>query len=120
MRDGGYVLGEHATALLVDLQSVYCVGAYLSVIIIGCAIVDTHLRETEFLDSRQGMKSAFNLSEHRDELEWLRRRRNALVHFEKEPAITVDDHWNNRETHEADAKRAIAIVANVLREQSWI
>lgn len=42
-----YVFGEQATALLIELQAVFCAGAYISAILIGRAIIDAHLREVE-------------------------------------------------------------------------
>ncbi|MFC5295112.1 hypothetical protein [Bosea minatitlanensis] len=53
-RGGAYVVGEHATALLVDLQSVFCAGAFISAIILSCTIVDAHLREAEIGEEFDG------------------------------------------------------------------
>ncbi len=66
---GAFILGEHASALLVDLQAIYCAGAFVSVIIISCAVIDAHLRETELDKSFDGgMKAAFALSDFGVEL----------------------------------------------------
>ena len=123
LRGGGYTLGEHASGLLIDLQSIYCVGAFVSVIILSCTIVDAHLREAE-LEARfdGGMQSAFFQSSHNAELDWLRRRRNELVHYKSSRAlaISVEDQWAKRESHEADARRAIELVANVMFENPWV
>lgn len=120
---GGYIIGEHATALLVDLQATFCAGAFLTTIILACTIVDAHLREAE-LDPHfeGGMQAAFQYSDHVSDLEWLRLRRNALVHFKSSrgPALTVDDHYTSREDHEKDARRAINLVARVLFENPWV
>lgn len=79
-RGGGYELGEHATGLLVDLQAVFCVGAFVSVVVISCAVIDSHLNEVE-LDSKRspGMRETFKASSHSLELEWLRTRRSSRV-----------------------------------------
>jgi hypothetical protein len=120
-RLGGYVIGEHATALLVDLQAVYCAGAFLSTVIVACTIVDAHLREAELPDFEGGLKAAFRYSKHVADLEWLRRRRNALVHFKGAdgPVVTVDDPHSNRDEHEREAQQAIDLVASVLFENPW-
>lgn len=122
-RGGAYIIGEQATALLVDLQSIFCAGAFISSIILSCTIIDSHLREAELADDFDGgLQGAFANSESATDLEWLRRERNALVHFKpsKGPKITVDDHYSSRSDHEADARRAICLVASVLFEHPWV
>jgi hypothetical protein len=122
-RGGNYIIGEQATALLVDLQSMFCAGAFVSSTIISCTIVDAHLREAELGDDFDGgMQAAFANSASAADLEWLRRERNALVHFKpsKGPKIAVDDHYSSRFDHEAKARRAISLVASVLFEHPWV
>lgn len=122
-RGGAYAMGEQASALLIDLQAVFSAGAYISVIILGCAIIDAHLREVE-ADNRfeGGMQAAFSELTSVPDLDWLRRRRNSLVHFRAQAgaAITVDDHWLQRSAHEADARRTIELVSKVLFENPWV
>ena len=67
------------------------------------------------------MKAAFKNLHCRDELEWLRLRRNQLVHFAPEhgPAITVDAQWSNQDEFEKDARRAVALVSVVLFANPW-
>ncbi len=122
-RGGGYIIGEQANGLLVDLQAVYCSGAFISCLILACTIVDAQLREAEAPPGFDGgMKSIFELSSFNQELEWLRNRRNRLIHFKesKEPAITVDMHYSDRVEHERDAQRAVRLVADVLFEKPWV
>lgn len=122
-RGGGYIIGEQATALLVDLQAIFCAGAFISVLIISCTILDSHLREAELGERFDGgMQAAFEFSDNKDELGWLRKRRNELVHFKSSrgPVITVDDHYALRDAHEVDARRAIKLVASVLFENPWV
>lgn len=117
---GGVLASEHALGLLVDLQAVYCAGAFASCVIIACTTIDAHLQDVEGAEG--GLKSTFSTSAHHAELEWLRTYRNRLVHFKpaKSQAITVDDHWEKRIAHEAHAKRAIKLVAWVLFENKMI
>lgn len=120
---GAYVWGEQASALLIELQAVFCAGAYISVIILGCAIIDAHLREVEADDRFEGgMQAAFSKLTSVSELDWLRKRRNSLVHFRRQTgaALTVDDQWLRRSSHETDARRAIELVSKVLFENPWI
>ena len=120
---GSFILGEHATALLVDLQAIYCAGAFVSVVIISCAVIDAHLREIELPHNFcGGMKAAFTHSAFGVELDWLRQLRNSLVHWSarNHAALSVDDHYSNRAVHEKEAQRAICVVAAVLFENPWI
>jgi hypothetical protein len=121
-RGGAYIVGEHASALLVDLQSLFCVGAFISAIIISAAIIDSHIVEVEAEEHFSGgMKASFSYSKHREALEWLRQERNALVHFsaKREQNITVDSHYIDRRKHEECARKAISLVADVLFEHPW-
>lgn len=121
-RLGGYSCSEQALGLLVDLQAVYCTGAFISCILLACTIIDTHIRDVEAPDFDGGMQGAFETSIYAKELEWSRVRRNRLVHFkaEKDPALTVDMQWSDRSDHERDARRAIELVANVMFENPWV
>jgi hypothetical protein len=50
-----------------------------------------------------------------DELDWLRKRRNKLLHLNPDsPEITVDDQWGKRKEMEIEARRAISLVVMVL------
>lgn len=123
MRGGSYIVGEHATGLLVDLQAAYCAGAFIACVILGCTIIDAHIRETEAgRDFQGGIEAAFGLSGFRAELDWLRKRRNRLVHFKGASglAISVDDHFGDRDSHEVDAKRTVTLVASVFFENPWV
>ncbi len=61
-KGGAYILGEHALGLLVDLQAVYCCGAFISAVILSCTIIDTHLRETELLRNLMEASNLFSKS----------------------------------------------------------
>lgn len=120
---GSYIIGEHAAGLLVDFQAIYCAGAFVSVLIVACTIVDAHLRETEFgLKFNGSIQETFAASRYESDLEWLRKRRNELVHFNANRPLptSIDDQWSNRLAQEADARFAIELVANVLFENPWI
>lgn len=118
-RGGGYLLGEHATGLLVDLQAIYCAGAFISCIILSCTIIDAYLHEVEGFQGN--IYETFRLSKNKDDLEWLRKRRNRLIHFKHDAMpISVDEHWHCREQHETEAKRAITLVADVIFESPGV
>ncbi len=48
-RGGSLVIREQASGLLIDLQAIYCAGAFISVIVMACTVLDAHLREAEHL-----------------------------------------------------------------------
>lgn len=118
-RLGCYLCSEQALGLLIDLQAVYCSGAYVACIILASTIIDTHIRDVELgPDFDGGIKAAFETSKYFNELEWLRIRRNRLIHFKesKDASITIDMHYTDRSIHENEAKRAIKMVADILYE----
>lgn len=89
-------LSEQACALMVDLQAVFCAGAWATTVILAATIVDSQGRF-----HRPGPDLQSDLS-------WLRLTRNALVHEDpREPAITIEDQWTNRPAWERDARRAV-------------
>lgn len=109
---GSYLVSDQATALLVDLQACYCVGAWLSVIILSISIIDAQLRETEACDNEIG--TAKLLTEYysgKGDINWLRKLRNKYVHINIEkPALCIDDQHLNRNKMQQDARKAIEMV----------
>ena len=114
-----YFVSEQALGLLIDLQAVYCSGAFVACIILTCTIIDTHIRDAEIgPDFDGGIQATFETSKYAQDLEWLRIRRNRLIHFkeQKGPAITTDMQYTDRSIHKQDARRAIELVADVMFE----
>ena len=106
-----YIVSDHATALLVELQACYCVGAGVSVIILSISIIDAQLRETEAGDGRIGTAKLLNEYYGGDEINWLRKLRNKYVHIDIDsPALKVDDQYLKRKELETDATKAIKMV----------
>lgn len=96
-------LSEQACALMLDLQAVYCAGAWAAAVILAATIVDSQGRFT----STDPVLA--------EELAWLRRTRNALMHENpKLPVITVEDQWQNRREWARYAKRAVAVAMAAL------
>ena len=97
------VLSEQACALMIDLQAVFCAGAWASTVILAAVIVDSQLRYTPEDPA---------LSE---DLAWLRRTRNALVHENPNaPELNGEDQWMNRREWERAARRAVAVALAAL------
>lgn len=101
------VLSEQACALMIDLQATFCAGAWATTVILAAIVVDSQLRYTPPDPALQ------------EDLEWLRRTRNALVHESpKAPEITVEDQWMHRREWERAARRAVAATLSALYPQS--
>src|SRR4051812_43438355 len=62
-------LDPHSAALLAELELLFCVGAWASVVIVGWALVEGVQRRTMRGDEAPAL-----------DIDWLRAQRNALVH----------------------------------------
>ncbi|MFZ1528347.1 MAG: hypothetical protein WAT19_06340 [Ferruginibacter sp.] len=106
-----YLLSDQATALLVEIQSCYCAGAFLAVIILSVSIIDAQLRETEAIDNKIGTAKLLDEYFTGKDINWLRKLRNKYVHVDMDnPALTIDDQYTNRKQMEDEARRAIQMV----------
>lgn len=115
----GADVGEHTAALLIELETVFCAGAWVAATVLAAATVEAHLRERlaaagaaapQYLNAQDLFLEA-GLAE---DYEWLRRHRNRLVHYAAEPYLTPDMHWFQAEALEADARRAVELTAMAL------
>lgn len=99
---GAQAPSEQTCALMIDLQVVFCAGAWAAAIVLAAAIVEGQARE----------KGAWRRAESarpRDKAAvWLHRLRNRLLHEDKtKPVLTVEAQWFHRDHWESQAKRAI-------------
>jgi hypothetical protein len=108
--------GTHAEALLAELEDVFCVGAWLSVVILSTAVIEAHLRETSVAgDPMENTRDLFDRLGLPAEFEELRLIRNRLVHVQAgHPTLSADMHWSHAEVFEADARDAVRLVAIAL------
>lgn len=101
---GGPVFSEQASALLIDLQAVFCAGAWAAAVILAGAIVESQTEASK----------VFTGAPSRD-LRWLRALRNRLLHEDRgAPALTIEDQWTRREQWERSARRAVSILFQVM------
>jgi hypothetical protein len=108
---GGYFVSRQCRALIAEVQSVFCAGAWGAVILLTLAVVDAQLRETELPGFRGDTKQLLEASGANPELDWLRRRRDALLHCGPgQSVMTVDHQWADRTTLEADAHKAVTLM----------
>lgn len=98
-----YGVSEQACALVGEVQVAFCAGAWVTVLVMAIAVIESHIGE-------------FGYSEWIDNptLQKLRKRRNSIVHFqEKHPGISVDQQWSNRPQLESEAKEAVKLMFEV-------
>lgn len=89
---------EQACALMIDLQAVFCSGAWAAAVILAYAIAEAQ-------GSRRGACPA-GVAEQ--DWKWLRSLRNRLVHENPgKAAFTVEDQWMRRALWEERARRSI-------------
>jgi len=109
--EGSYFVSEQACALIGEVQTAFCAGAWLAVIMLAMAVVDSQLRE--FTPGFAGSTKRLLMdAQVNPKLQQLRKRRNAIIHFvdAESPAITVDQQWTNRKELEQDAKQAVELM----------
>ena len=100
-------LGPRATALLHELEAVFCAGAWAAVVILAWTIVEAEIRALE---------RAKRVVAETPDIDWLRERRNRLAHVAmgEESGETFDDR-----TLEAAAQGAIRVVFKTLFAAAW-
>lgn len=97
-------LSEQAAALAVDLERVFCAGAWAACVVLAGAIVDA-----------QAYHAGFPQHARREEESWLRGLRNRLMHAQaSQPAITMEDQWLRGPEWERSAKRACDLALEAL------
>jgi hypothetical protein len=108
---GGYALSEQGCALMMDLEVIFCAGAWVAVICLSMSIIDAQLREVEVPGFQGNTEKLIKTAGLTDEFDWFRKRRNKLIHLNPDrPEITVDDQWGKREELESEARKAIELV----------
>jgi hypothetical protein len=105
---GSYLVSSQAAFVSYDLEIAFCAGAWVSVIILAHAVIDATIRDTESGDYRSSSKTIFDGD---PDLEWLRKRRNSLVHVqENHNPSNFDEMDRYHASLEDDARRAMTLV----------
>jgi|HigsolmetaAR203D_1030402.scaffolds.fasta_scaffold00118_32 hypothetical protein len=112
-------VGEHTAALLIELETVFCAGAWVATVILAAATVEAHLRErlaARGSDAPQYLNTLdlFLEAGLPEDYDWLRRHRNRLVHYAAEPYLTPDMHWFQAQQLEEEARRAVTLAAQAV------
>lgn len=110
-----YFVSAQGTFLARDMDLAFCAGAWAAVIIIAHAVIDATLRDTETGDYQSSSHKLFGDD---DDLQWLRRRRNLLVHVREEQTTIEEAELHrieeNYESLEPDAQRAVRLAFRVM------
>lgn len=105
---GNHLLGEQACALMMEVQSCYCTGAWIAVVVLAFTVIEAQLSEMmapEFEGNSTGLLRHLEFGE---DYQQLRLRRNRIIHLRNDqPAITVDQQWGSRQELKADAEAAV-------------
>jgi hypothetical protein len=104
-------LGPRADMLLAELEALFCVGAWASVVIVAWALVEAEQRaEARALASR-GREQRME-----PDIDWLRERRNALVHIGPDQA---NEAAPDEDALEQMAQGAVRVAFKTLFTAAW-
>lgn len=116
-----YLVSDHSTALLMDMQIAYCSGAWISVIIMSISVIDAHLRETEAMDRKIGTAKLLTEYYEGEDIDWLRQLRNKYVHHNIDnPILEMNDWFVKQDQLELNAAKAIKMTIKALFQNPGI
>ena len=119
--EGSYFVSEQACALLGEVQTAFCAGAWVAVIVMVLAVIDAQLRETELPGFKGNTKELLHAVGANLDLQQLRERRNAIIHLNPQhPAITVDEQWSNRALLEKEARKTVILMFETFYISPWV
>tara|TARA_R110002073_G_scaffold68403_1_gene169898 strand:+ start:4927 stop:5370 length:444 start_codon:yes stop_codon:yes gene_type:complete len=108
---GSYLVSEQASALIGEVQSCYCAGAWVAAIVLAFTVIDAQLIEVEAPGFKGSAKELLESQGLGSECQALRLRRNRIIHLRPEqPAITVDQQWGSRIELKEEAENAIHLM----------
>jgi hypothetical protein len=104
-------LDARAGVLLAELEALFCVGAWASVVIVAWALVEAEQRALALAMARRGEEPR-----PEPEVDWLREQRNALVHVASDHA---PDDMPDEEALEQMAQGAVRVAFKSLFAAGW-
>lgn len=116
-----YSVSDHSAALFMDMQIAFCSGSWISIVIMSVSVIDSHLRETEAMDTAIGTGKLLKKYYEGEEIDWLRQLRNKYVHHNLvKPFIEMNDWFENQEQLEKDATKAMKMTISALFQNPGI
>ncbi|MEQ9835956.1 MAG: hypothetical protein RLN64_04970 [Roseitalea porphyridii] len=107
-------LPDQVNALLSELETVFTAGADVATVILAAAIVEAQLRHESGAGPMLPAGVIHDEAGLAEDFDWLRHRRNRLVHLSDPPALTPDMFWFEADALAEDARRAVTLVAEIL------
>ena len=108
------MISDHAASLLSELQVLFCVGAWNSIIIISLSVIDSQVRDVDDPDFKGNTKELIERNNLNPEIDWLRKKRNKIVQINKgNPELNLNDYLDKKQQLENDAKKIIELVCEV-------
>lgn len=108
---GSHLLSEQACALMMEVQSCYCAGAWIAVVILAFTVIDAQLTEAMAPDFEGNSTGLLRHLAFGEDYQQLRLRRNRIIHLRRDQsAITVDQQWGSRQELEAEAEAAVKLM----------
>ena len=110
---GSVDLSSQGVLLAYDIEIAFCAGAWLSVIVLAHAAIDATIRDTQSGDYGSG---SFRILGEDEDLQWLRRLRNQLLHVSSPdspkalPEEAESDVAAYQESLEPHARRAVTLM----------
>lgn len=116
---GTYLVGEQASALVSEVQSCFCAGAWAAVVMLAFAVIEANLQETSGSGKRKRAVDLLKSHGFSEAFDQLRKRRNALVHAAPDdPSITIDQQWDDRVSLESEARQAVDLMFQAFYSQA--
>lgn len=116
---GSYLVGEQACALISEVQSCFCAGAWAAVVMLAFSVIEANLKEIDPSAKKSKVIDLLKANEFDDRFHHLRMRRNCLIHGDHGcPAITVEQQWDNRAELELEAKEAVGLMFEAFYSQA--
>ena len=108
---GSYLVSEQASALIGEVQSCYCAGAWIAVLVFAFSVIDAQLIDVVAPGFKGSAKELLESQGFGQEYQSLRLRRNRIIHLRPEDAaITVDKQWRSRAELKEEAENAIMLM----------
>lgn len=105
--DASYLMSAHATLIIYDIHGAFCAGAWVSVIVLCHAAIDSTIRDTEIADYQS---SSWKILGASDELHSLRKLRNKLVHVSEDGLEKIADFDIFHSNLENEARKAVQLL----------
>lgn len=112
IHENGSTSNQHTDGLKWELERCFCSGSWIAVVILSAAIVEVHLSHIGKWKKSDDLLNELNI---KDEWNWLKDRRNYLVHGEQKTnsRLPTSEYRREREKLQRDGERSIMVALKV-------